>query len=83
MKPLAQIAHLLSTDATFRQAFLENPEKAIAARGLALEVDLAGAQGLLGLSPRDLAERITGYTNYYGSWGGFTLENPAPAPLLS
>ena len=58
MKPLAQIAHLLSADAAFRQAFALDPEKAVAARGLTLDADaqaaLSGAQGLLTLSPREL-----------------------------
>ena len=87
MKPLAQIAHLLSMDVAFRQAFVQDPEKAVAARGLTLDADaqaaLAGAPGLLALSPRQLAERISSFTNLSSTWGSFTLDPAAPALRLS
>ena len=87
MKPLAQIAHLLSADVAFRQAFVQDPEKAVAARGLMLDADaqaaLAGARSLLALSPRELAERIAGFTNLSSTWGSFTLDQATPAPRLS
>ena len=87
MNLFSQIAHLLSTDSTFRQAFLENPEKAVAAHGLPLDARsgavLAGAQNLLVLPPRELAERVSRLTYIGANWGGFTLDDAAPTPQWS
>ncbi len=86
MNVLGQIAHLLSTDLTFRQAFVADPDQAIAARGLALDAEakeaLARVRNLLAASPQELASHLFRSAQVYGSWGGFTLENEtAPQPL--
>jgi len=86
MNALGQIAHLLSTDQTFRQAFIENPDQAVAGRGWTLDAEaraaLARVHGLLAASPQELAGQLFRTAEVYGSWGGFTLENQAaPQPL--
>lgn len=79
MNALGQIAHLLSTDLAFRQAFVADPEQAIAARGLSLDAEAKAALGrvhkLLAASPQELAGQLFRSAQVYGSWGGFTLEN--------
>jgi hypothetical protein len=79
MNALGQIAHLLSTDLTFRQAFLDDPDRAIALRGLSLDAEAKAAltriHKLLATSPQELAGQLFRTSEVYGSWGGFTLEN--------
>lgn len=86
MNSLGQIAHLLSTDLSFRQAFVDDPDQAIASRGLSLDSEakaaLARVHKLLAASPHELAGQLFSAAAIYGSWGGFTLENElAPKPL--
>jgi hypothetical protein len=79
MNALGQIAHLLSTDLTFRQAFLVDPDGAIALQGLSLDDEAKAAltriHRLLATSPQELAGQLFRTSAVYGSWGGFTLEN--------
>ncbi len=86
MNVLGQIAHLLSTDLSFRQAFVDDPDQAIAARGLSLDAEAKAAltrvHKLLATSPQELAGQLFRTDLVYSSWGGFTLENElAPKPL--
>ncbi len=86
MNALGQIAHLLSTDLTFRQAFVADPDQAIAAAGLTLDAEakaaLARVHQLLAASPQELASQLFRSAQVYGSWGGFSLEHEtAPQPL--
>ena len=85
MNTLEQLAGLLSTDASFRQAFLANPDVALTARGLALDAEtkaaLAHVHRLLGASPQDLVALVR--SNGPINWGVFAPDQTvmAPTPL--
>jgi len=82
MSTVEKMACLLSTDASFRQAFLANPEAALTAHGLALDAEtkaaLARVHRLLATSPQELvAHALVDGPN---DWGGFVLDNAVMAP---
>jgi hypothetical protein len=83
MNPMTRLAQLLSADSAFRQAFLDNPDKAIAAQGWTLDAEtmavIANVRQLLATAPGELTHQLFHSANIYGSWGGFTLENERPA----
>jgi|WetSurMetagenome_2_1015567.scaffolds.fasta_scaffold1352198_1 hypothetical protein len=85
MNVLDQIACLLSANASFRQAFLANPEATLAAHGLALDAETKAAlthvHQLLVASPQELLARVA--ANGPNDWGVFVLDSPvmAPTPL--
>lgn len=84
MNGLDQLASLLSTDASFRQAFLADPEAALTAYGLALDAEIKAAatrvRGILAASPQDLLLQVRSYGPT--DWGIFSLDRAvlAPAP---
>jgi len=85
MNGLDQLACLLSTDASFRQVFLADPEAALAAHGLVLDAETRAAvirvHRVLATSPQDLLSQVRSYGP--NDWGIFALDKAvlAPAPL--
>jgi hypothetical protein len=82
MNALEQLACLLSTNVSFRQSFLVNPEAALTAHGLALDAETKAAlphvHRLLAASPQELVAQV--HVNGPNDWGVFALDKAVKAP---